>query len=494
VNRNKPYLFQSFAIIVIAVMALIVFKQFLPRKIFTETTKITENVVIDSLVLEAVQSIDTVAVEEKDTLVVDKKIVFKKEKNIQFSAETVQEYKGYQHLIDFYEKLSQLEETKEGKVRIAYFGDSMTDGDMIVKDLRAKMQDRFGGEGVGFVSITSESASARGTLKHKFSKNWETLSYLNVKKPRSPFGVSGHVFFTENDTVNPSWVQYTAYNQDHISKLNAPTLFYGQSNNQEGNVSIITRKDTIYKDLNPERIVNKLTVAPYDLKKFKAKFTASDSIPFYGFNFDNGKGVHVDNFSSRGNSGLPISIFNTEVMQAFNDELGYDLIVLHYGTNVLNYGSFNYRWYERRMSRVVDHIRECFPGVAILIISTADKSTKYGMEMKTDSAVVPLTLAQRRYAIKKEAAFVNLYSLMGGNGSMVRWVEGSPALASKDYTHFNYRGAVKVGKLIYKQIDKGYEQYKKMKALEEILIIKEEPATEVKEDSLNQKTDSIHAE
>src|SRR5690606_15161954 len=123
------------------------------------------------------------------------------------------------------------------------------------------------------------------------------------------------------------------------------------------------------------------------------------SVPFYGFNFDNGKGVHVDNFSNRGNSGLPISLFNTRVMKAFNEKLGYDLIVLHYGTNVLNYGSYNYTWYEKRMGIVVNHLRECFPGVDILVISTADKATKYDMEMKTDSAVVPLTLAQKRYAI-----------------------------------------------------------------------------------------------
>ena len=79
-----------------------------------------------------------------------------------------------------------------------------------------------------------------------------------------------------------------------------------------------------------------------DVKNLKVNFINADSIPFYGFNFDNGKGIHVDNFSSRGNSGLPLGSLNVDLMNAFQQKLGYDLIILQFGTNVLNYGSLNY--------------------------------------------------------------------------------------------------------------------------------------------------------
>ncbi len=489
-KRNKPYFSQSFAIIVLSITALLVFKQILPRKIFPETAVVSKNIVVDSLALEAIQDTDTTAVVAIEDTLPDKKVVFKKRKGIQFPPEDFEDYKGYQHLIAFYEKLLQLETKDKGKVRIAYFGDSMTDGDLIVKDFRAKFQERFGGMGVGFVNITSESASSRATLKHEFSDNWKTVSYLNVKHPVSPFGVTGQVFFTKPDTVEHAWVKYRANRFSNLLLLNNPTLFYGKSNNTEGKVSVMTGKDTLVTSLEGNKLLNTIAIAPYDLKAFTAEFIATDSIPFYGFNFDDGRGVHVDNFSSRGNSGLPISIFNTKVMQAFNKELDYDLIVLHYGANVLNYGTYNYSWYEKRMKTVVSHIRECFPGVAVLIVSTADKSTKYDMEMKTDSAVVPLALSQKRYAIQSDAAFVNLYTLMGGEGSMVKWVEEVPALANKDYTHFNFRGSEKIGALIYEQISQGYEQYKKMKGIKQLM-----PKMKVvKKDSLKRKNDSTHAE
>lgn len=488
-NQNKPYFFQSFAIVVLSIVSLIVFKQFLPKKIFTESGAATKNVVIDSLLLEAVEKDGKAAVEE-DTLS-NTKITFKEENGVKFPTEAYEDYKGYQHLVSLYEKLLQLETTKQGNVRIAYFGDSMTDGDMIVKDLRASLQEKFGGEGVGFVNITSESAGSRSTLTHQFSSNWKTLSYLNVKHPKSPFGINGHVFFVKHDTVNSVWVKYKANNVRHLTALNNPTLFYGKSGNRSAVVNIIIGKDTIQKKLNPAGLVNTLSISSTNLKSFEADFVASDSIPFYGFNFDDGRGVHVDNFSNRGNSGLPISTFNTNVMKAFNEKLGYDLIVLHYGTNVLNYGSYNYSWYEKRMTNVVNHLRECFPGVAILIVSTADKSTKYDLEMKTDSAVVPLTQAQKRYSVKSEAAFVNLYTLMGGDGSMVKWVEEVPALANKDYTHFNFRGSKKISDLIYNQVIKGYEQYKGIKKKAPAPAPKKQV---VKKDSLIHDTDSTHAQ
>jgi lysophospholipase L1-like esterase len=458
VSQDKPYFFQSYAIVIIAVIALIGFKQVLPSKIFTETPGNTKNVVVDSLMLEASKdTLDT----ETDTLT-NTKIRFTAKNGVKFPSETFEDYKGYQHLAEFYEQLLQLETSGQGNVRIAYFGDSMTDGDLIVKDFRASLQDRFGGEGVGFVNITSESAPSRSTLTHQFSNNWKTQSYLNVKKPIKPFGINGHVFFVKRDTVNPVWVKYKAVNTGHISALNNPTLFYGRSGNTQARVRIVVGNDTIKKNLAPVSQLNTLKLGD-NFKTFKADFIKADSIPFYGFNFDDGRGVHVDNFSNRGNSGLPIGSFNTSLMQAFDAKLGYDLIVLHYGTNVLNYGSTNYTWYEKRMANVVAHLRECFPGVTILIISTADKSTKYNTKMMTDSAVAPLALAQKRYAVKTESAYVNLYTLMGGDGSMVKWVDEVPALANKDYTHFNMRGAKKVSGLIYDQLNAGYEQYKKLR-------------------------------
>ncbi|UGS20504.1 hypothetical protein [Flavobacterium cyclinae] len=480
-NTSK-YFFQTLIVVIVSGLSFLAFKTFLPKKLFTDSKLDSKNVVVDSLLLEAIAEDEGKVVE--DTL--SKTIIdFKIANGIKFPPETFEEYKGNQYLVSFFEKLFQLETKKEGNVRIAYFGDSMTDGDLIVKDFRTYLQEKFGGQGVGFVNITSESAASRSSLTHEFSGNWKTQSYLKVKNPSHPFGVNGHVFYA-NDTANIVWVKYKANKTRFASELPRPTLFYGNSANKEGKINYIIGSDTISKKLAPNGLVNTLVLSENNLKNIKVNFKKADSIPIYGFNFDDGKGVHVDNFSNRGNSGLPIGSFDIATMRAFHSKLDYDLIVLQYGANVLNYGSLNYGWYEKRMAKVVAHLKECFPGVAILIVSTADKSTKYDSEMKTDSAVVPLNTAQKRYAIKSESSFVNMFTLMGGDGSMIQWVEKEPSKANKDYTHFNHRGAKEAANLIFTQLNQGYEMYKELRKK------RKKAAVPVKKDSVITNKDSVY--
>lgn len=480
-NTSK-YFFQSLAVVVVSTLSFLAFKTFLPKKLFSEDIASSKNIVVDSLLLEAIaEDGDLKSEDTLSNITIDYKIT----NGVKFPTETFEDYTGNQYLATFFEELFQLEAKKEGNVRIAYFGDSMTDGDLIVKDFRTYLQEKFGGQGVGFVNITSESANSRSSVTHEFSGNWKTQSYLKVKRPSRAFGVNGHVFFA-NDTANIAWVKYKATKTRFASELPRPTLFYGSSSNKEGKVLFVAG-DTIVKKLTPNNTLNTLTLSEGSLKSIKVNFKKADSIPIYGFNFDDGKGVHVDNFSNRGNSGLPLGSFDVNTMRAFHAKLDYDLIVLQYGANVLNYGTLDYTWYEKRMTKVVNHLKECFPGVAILIVSTADKSTKYDLEMKTDSAVVPLNRAQKKYAIKSEASFVNMYTLMGGDGSMIKWVEEVPSKANKDYTHFNHRGAKEAANLIFTQLNQGYETYKALRK-------KKKPAAPIKKDSAIIKNDSVNEE
>lgn len=469
-KTNSNYFFQSLLILLLATGLFLGLKRFLPNKIFSEKPGTTKNVLIDSMLLDAFEAEPENAAQgmTKDDSLAKQPIVFEEKDGIVFPEEKFENYKGNQYLISFFEQLYQLETTKNAKVRIAYFGDSMTDGDMIVQDFRTYFQEKFGGQGVGFVSITSESAASRSSVEHEFSNNWKTQSYLNIKYPLRSFGINGHVFFA-NDTANAAWVKYKAGRSRFNTQLDHPTLFYGSAKNKNGKLTYVIGKDTIQKTLTPNRILNTLALSSVPLKQFKAKFSKADSIPIYGFNFDDGVGVHVDNFSQRGNSGIPISKFDVATMKAFQEQLHYNLIVLHYGTNVLNYGTKDYNWYDRSMTKTVKRLQECFPGVPILIVSTADKATKYELEMKSDSAVIPLTMAQKKYAIKTQSAYVNLFKLMGGDGSMVKWVEEEPAMANKDYTHFNFRGAKKIAKLIYDQIDYGYQEYKVLRKSKKVV-------------------------
>ncbi|UYW01376.1 hypothetical protein K5I29_13255 [Flavobacterium agricola] len=441
---------------VLSIVAFVLLKPFLPTKLFPEAQASLKNIVVDSLMLEALAEEEVVTQVVVSDSASTSNASSRKPNNYAF---TETDYVGYQHLVAFFEKLHRLEQTGKGNVRIAYYGDSMNDGDMIVQDFRANFQDRFGGNGVGFVNIASESSASRGTVKHQHSKKWKTVSFVNTKSYSSPFGVSGNVFFA-NDTNASYWVNYEASYFKHLTSLAKPVLYYGKSKNKNGKLLVIQDKDTVYKTLNPSQLLNVLPLTDSG-KKLKLVFQNADSIPFYGVDFESESGVYVDNFSNRGNSGLPLTSLKSDVLKAFDAKLQYDLIILQYGTNVLGNGSKNFGWYENRMKTVIAHLRAAMPNVAIVVVSVADKATKYNAQMQTDSAVVPLIQAQQNYARDTESGFINLYQLMGGSGAMVKWADGEPAKANKDYTHFNYRGSKLVADLLYDKFMLGYAEFLK---------------------------------
>lgn len=481
-KKDNSYIFQSLVIVFMASGFFLFFKAELPNKIFSSEPIVNKNVVIDSLLLQAVQEFKNDSLVHRDSssseqteqqaivsstqspqATLDKDSLVNKQGYLSledFDNNSFGFTQGMDNLENFFAKLYQTQKDSSNQVRIAYYGDSMTDGDMIVQDLRRSFQEHFQGSGVGFVPITVESSRSRASITHRYSNNWQVQSYVNNRNPLAPFGVSGQVFFA-NDSINPTWVSIAAGQIKHMEFLHNPTLYYGKSNNKNAQVEIILGKDTIVKKLTPNASLNRLELAKGRLKNIQVNFVKADSIGFYGIDVGNKQGVLVDNFSSRGNSGLPISLFSASMMHSFDKYLGYDLIILHFGTNVLNYGSYNYSWYTRQMSRVVKHLQSIFPDADILVISTADKSTKYDTTMQSDSAVVPLVNAQMRYAKDNQVAFFNLYKAMGGQGSMIQWVEELPTRANKDYTHFNYRGAQQVANLLYKQIQEGYLLYRK---------------------------------
>ena len=77
----------------------------------------------------------------------------------------------------FYRALDDLAK-RPRHVRIAYFGDSFIEADILTADLREKLQQKYGGCGVGFVTITSMTSGYRPTVRHSFS-GWSSHSIMD---------------------------------------------------------------------------------------------------------------------------------------------------------------------------------------------------------------------------------------------------------------------------------------------------------------------------
>jgi hypothetical protein len=78
------------------------------------------------------------------------------------------------NLAAFYNALM---EAKKKKVHLAVFGDSMIEGDIVTQDIRAMLQKKFGGRGVGFVPIINNVPGFRKSINQTFADNWRIYSY-----------------------------------------------------------------------------------------------------------------------------------------------------------------------------------------------------------------------------------------------------------------------------------------------------------------------------
>jgi len=352
--------------------------------------------------------------------------------------------------------LYDVEKHDKGTCRIAYFGDSMIEGDLISMTLRNSYQEKYGGQGVGFVPIVSTTNKFRISIIHDYSKAWKTESLINMSNLDFPLGISGEYFLAETNGENNT-VNYSTPNIKYINTFPSTKLFYGKANVKDSLNSLEFNETKFSLDGLSE--VNAMILSDTPLKKADLNFKINNSLPIYGISFESNSGVLVDNFALRGNSGITMTSIQQNILNAFNDELDYDLIILQYGLNVANENT-NFDWYRMRMGKVVEYFKQAFPKSSVLLISIPDmsKKNKEG-EMQTLVSIPYIVEAQKNAAMQSGVSFFNLFNAMGGENSMVKWVEDLN-FANKDYTHFNYKGSRNASNLIFSFLEKEYLKFK----------------------------------
>ncbi len=349
---------------------------------------------------------------------------------------------------------------KKNQVRVAFFGDSFVEGDILLGDLRDTLQSKWGGRGVGFVPMSSEVERFRRSYLQKSSGGWHTRNFQKNKENNWPFGIAGVVSQPEPDGA----VRYDGNNYfKNTSAWGQVRLFY------ESEIAA----PMVWQNLNQSPIAENLAASPGKLGVWKWKspggqipafafrFPKPDSLLIFGASLEDSAGFYLDNFSVRGNTGGKIKRLDPKLMQQFDRELGYDLIIFQIGLNAVTPSLKNIPWYEIELDETFAHLRKCFPGKPILIFSVADRGGKVDGEIKTMIAVPAIVDLQRKLAQKHGFLFWDLFRGMGGEGTMLAFSKMSPSLANKDFTHLTHEGGKIMGHLVADLFFREQEKYQK---------------------------------
>lgn len=352
----------------------------------------------------------------------------------------------------FFDALCELDTAKK-PLRIAFFGDSFIEGDILTATLRDSLQSKFGGNGVGFVPITSEVSQFRQTVSHTFSDSWTTYSGLNGKPTAASLGFSCNAYVpAAGATVNYTGVK----SSKHLRQFNSLNLFYGNLTTAS-TVSInINSKGAQSYAMQVGKGTKKLTVKADSIRSAAFSFGGGGEV--YGVTLEDTTGISVDNLSLRGNSGTALLNVNDNMLSDFDSLRGYKLIILQYGLNVATEEATRFTAYENNMIKVIEKLKKNCPGASILLISVSDRSTKKNGEYVTMKSIPILVESQRRVASKTGVAYWDMFTAMGGEGSMVTFADAKPPLANKDYTHMKFAGGRKLAGILMQTIL--YEKFK----------------------------------
>jgi lysophospholipase L1-like esterase len=350
-------------------------------------------------------------------------------------------------------KLHALKQGKKRKIRIAWFGDSMIEGDLLSQTFRKRMQQFFGAYGVGFVPANSVTASFRSTVMHKWKGDWKEENF-KTKQLSAPLFLSGHTYFTNDGVLSVKDLSF----RDSTQSLEK-CLICGPAPGGVINI-VVNGKPRQYRADNH---INRLILDSSTSHSIDIAIQ-NDKLPVYGVTIEPRSGIVVDNFSFRGITGLELSKLDTTALQLLESVNPYDLVILEYGANLMfRPNDVDYSWYKSHIIPVVKKLQKAMPNTEFLIISAADRAFRYDEKWKTAVGMDNLVKTQAELAYKDEAAFYNMYASMGGAGTIVNWADSSPSLANKDYIHPNFRGAEVLGNMLYEAFMKDYQKAAKGK-------------------------------
>lgn len=330
------------------------------------------------------------------------------------------------------------------KVRIAMVGDSYIEGDILAQDIRAGLQERFGGCGVGYVGAFSMFPGFRGSVNQSCS-GWEEAEIRKMKADDPLRTILGH-YHTAGDGAMTRFKG--SAKPAHAQTWSSTTVLFTASS--PGTITLSgsdTPAQTFHVEASPDLQAVHLEAATADIS-IRTDITG---LTVLGVWLEGDSGIVLDDISLRGNSGISHRHLDENTTEQMKHWVDYDVIMLEFGLNVASTEQTDYIAYGRAMAEVVNNIKRLYPDAAILIFGVGDRAIKQGTNYLSMPTLPALIKVQREVARITGSLFYDPRAAMGGDGAAVDW--HSRKLVNADYVHLNHRGGKELADIFLKSLD-----------------------------------------
>jgi hypothetical protein len=352
----------------------------------------------------------------------------------------------------------------DSQVRIMYYGDSQMEGDRITDYLRKILRDDLGGSGPGLL-LPAMLVPYTRTAYIRSSSNWQRYDYRSLRgdgiiPPDLGPLLSFSRFMTKDNDTTSAWIKITpASTADQYAKdYDLLRLFYGNLHDSLM-IDIKDDRETIYSGwLLPAEEISEFC---YDLSSpagIEISFSGTGSPDLYGLSLESDSGIIIDNIPLRGSAGLEFTRVGKQNLIKSYGYIDPDLIILHFGLNIVLNIRDDYTYYEENIYRQTEHLKNIYPECRILLIGVTDMAREDESGIHSYPNIPLIVEAQRRAASRSGVLFWDSRMQMGGKDAIVEWRQNDPPLASNDYTHITYEGGHKLAALLYEAMTNSFTE------------------------------------
>ena len=358
--------------------------------------------------------------------------------------------------VSFFDPLfASLDRAEQTPLRIIHYGDSQIEEDRITGTIRERLQERFGGSGPGMLPARQYATPRVGegsTAELQRFFNYGDAAYRAGIRQYGPYAD-----FVRLDTVSTFSFYPIRRKEKGQSTFDRMTLVAG---NLRSSLSVTSKGDR--REVAPGQ--GALSFVRFELpdSSARASLTVAGCADLYGILLDSKTGVRMDNVAMRGSSGAIFTTMDREQLRTFYKEENVRLILLQYGGNSVPYlktdkAISNYLESVRKQIRF---LRELAPQAKIVFVGPSDMSTSVAGKRQTYPRLPGFVDSLKVSATQSGAAYWDIYGAMGGENSMVQWVNARPALAGSDYVHFTLAGSRKIGDMFCDALFLYYDYYR----------------------------------
>ncbi|MFM2376697.1 MAG: hypothetical protein RLZZ165_1794, partial [Bacteroidota bacterium] len=363
--------------------------------------------------------------------------------------------------------------------RILHYGDSQIEGDRMSGLFRAKLQERFGGSGPGLVAARPLASSQ--SVVQEASENMLRFTQYGVvdrsvrHRRYGPMAIFSRFSppvpdsaYQETET-STGWISLrVSGNAYSVSKSFSTLKMYYGFNRSDVSVKVFVDDEPFADESLPANKGMRVKTWRFSRtpRKILIILEGYDSPDIYGLSMESNAGVVLDNISMRGSSGTAFGSLASVPFKPMLDSLNPKLLLLQFGGNTVPHiqDKEDAESYGRNFRSQIEYLKRLVPGAPVIVIGPGDMCTKVEGKMQTYPHLVHVRDALRQAAFDAGACFFDIYEAMGGQNSMIQWVEADPPLAAADYVHLAPQGAKVIAEAFIQSFMADYEAYRQSKA------------------------------